>query len=86
MTRLTAFCDLREVLLNDGLLMVMGSNPSTVVLEAVDEVLPSSMIDPKVEKTSVGISIFEVGNSRASSLPCTLNNGQGQHLLHNKLF
>ena len=51
------------MVLNDGLLVVVRSNPPVVVPEPVNEVLPSPMVNAKVEETSVGITVFQARNS-----------------------
>ena len=70
--RWTPFCYLEEVVLDDGLLVIMISDPSTIVLEAVNEILSSSTIDAEMKKMGVGISNFEVGDSRTLPFSGTL--------------
>ena len=60
--------------------MLMLCDPSTVMPKAVNEILAPSMIDSEVKETSVGISIFEIGNSRALPFPRMLEHGQANHL------
>lgn len=61
--RLTASHDLSEVVLDNGFLVVVRSNPSVVVPKAVNKVLPSSMVYAQVEETSIGITVFQARNS-----------------------
>ena len=51
------------MVLDDGIFVIMINYPAVVVLQMVNEVLYSSVIDPKVKEMSVGITLFEVGDS-----------------------
>lgn len=75
----SALGDLGEMVLNDGPFMIMFGDPSVVVLETMNEVLSSSMVDSKMEEASVSISVLEVGDSRTLPFPCTLKHGQTNH-------
>ena len=45
--------------LHNIFLAIVICDPSCVMLEAVDKILSSSMVDPEVEAASVSISLFE---------------------------
>lgn len=46
------------MVINDGLLVVVKGNPPVVMFEAMNEVLPPSMVHSKVEGMSVSANIF----------------------------
>ena len=56
-------------------LVLMLSDPTFVVLEAMNEIYSPSMVDTQMEVTSVGISFLEVSDSRIFTLPSRLQHG-----------
>ena len=72
--------DLGKVVLDDGLFVIMVNHPAIVVLQMVNDVLSSSVIDPQMKETSVCITLFEIGDSRILPLSSTLHDGQGDNL------
>ena len=67
--------------MDDVLFVIMTGDPTVVVLKAVDEVFPSSVVDADVKETGIRIPLFEQLNSRTLSFPGSLKNRQGHHLL-----
>ena len=63
MTWQTTLVDLGKVVLDDGLFVIMINYPAVVVFQMMNGVLSSFVIDPKVKEMSVGITLFEVGDS-----------------------
>ena len=53
--------------------MLMLSDPTVVVLEAMNEIFSPSLVDMQMEVTSVGISFLEVSDSRILTLPSLLH-------------
>ena len=68
------------MVLDNGLFVTMINYPAVVVLQTVDEGLPSSMVDSQVKEASVCITLFEIGDSRILPLSSTLHDGQGDNL------
>ena len=68
------------MVLDDGLFVIMIHYPTIIVLQTVDEVLPSSVVDSQVKEAGVCITFFEIGDSRILPLSSTFHDGQGDNL------
>jgi hypothetical protein len=54
------------MILDEALLILMSKS---LMSEALDEVLPSSPVHPKVKKAGVGVSLSDISNSRGLFFP-----------------
>jgi hypothetical protein len=57
------------MVLDEALLILMSEDPTPLMSEALNEVLPSSPVRPKVEKTGVGVSLSYISNSSGLFFP-----------------
>jgi hypothetical protein len=55
--------DIGEVIRDESLFVLMVKDPASVVAEMLYEVLPSSVVGPKVKETGVGIAFTDVVDS-----------------------
>jgi hypothetical protein len=72
--------DRGEVVLDYCFRMLMIDNPTVVMLESMDKKNPASGVDPYVEVSCVGISLFKIRDPRGLSLPCSLGHGDTNDL------
>jgi hypothetical protein len=58
-----------EMVLDEALLILMSEKPTPLMSEALNEVLPSSPVRPKVKKAGVGVSLSYISNSSGLFFP-----------------
>jgi hypothetical protein len=62
-----------EMILDEALLILMSKKPTPLMSEALNEVLPSSPVRPKVKIAGVGVSLSDISNSSGLFFPCFLH-------------
>jgi hypothetical protein len=58
----------------------MIDNPTIIMLESMNEIFPPPGVNPNVKVSCVGITLFEIRDSRSLPLPSSHGHGHANNL------